>query len=55
MDMHPLASACFSVGTYAVFIFNGGKKHHFGTFVKGFLRRKNPASRSLSNGGAVLN
>ena len=37
MDMRPLAGACFSIGTYAVFIFNVGKKHHFGMFVKDFF------------------
>jgi len=34
--------------------FNDGKKHHLGTFVKSFFTPGNPASRSLSNGGAVL-
>jgi len=37
MDMESLAGACFSVGANVVFIFNGGKKHHFGMFVKEFL------------------
>jgi hypothetical protein len=55
MDMRPLAGVCFSVGTNAVFIFNGGKKHHFGMFVKEFFALANPVSQSLSNGRAMLN
>ncbi len=53
MDMRPSAAVCFRVETNVVFIFNGGKKHHFETFVKGFLAGA-PLSRSLSNGRAVL-
>jgi serine/threonine protein kinase len=34
MDMHPSAGVCFRFETIVVFIFNGGKKHHFGAFVK---------------------
>jgi len=38
MDICPLACACFSIDANVVFIFvTGGKKHHFGKFVKKFL------------------
>jgi hypothetical protein len=40
MDMESLAGTCFSVGANVVFIFNGGKKHHLGTFVKEFFARQ---------------
>jgi hypothetical protein len=46
MDMRPLAGACFSVGTNAVFIFNGGKKHHFGAFVKELFAPANPVLKA---------
>jgi len=54
MDMESLAGVCFSVGANMVFIFNGGKKHHFGVFVKEFFASANPASQGLSAGRVVV-
>ena len=53
LDMRPSAGRCFRIEIIVVFIFNAGKKHHFGTFVKEFFPG-GPLSRGLSNGRAVL-
>jgi hypothetical protein len=55
MDMPPSAGVCFRLETIVVFIFNGGKKHHFGAFVKKHFDPANADSRSLSNDGVVVN
>jgi len=51
MDMRPSAGECFRIETIVVFIFYGGKKHHFGTFVKKILLRPGPLLQACRMAG----